>query len=379
MVNSTSPSLSETDVRDTRLRLWCPIPTEHNPLGPEVEERTAAWIRRHRLDSVTSGQDRLAWSVWICRCTSMLYPDAPLERLQLAADFNAWFFAMDDYVDLPGGAGDAAKATVRLAQLVRPVEAPEAAPLDNSPLGVALADLVARLSRCATPSQLARFADSFRRGMLCVAWHRSLLDDGEQHDLNEYATLRLGASFVPPYSALYEIIHGYRLGAKELATPPARALTEMAWLLIGLHNDVHTWAKEETSHTPGINAVTVLARETDGDVQEALARALALSNQVTALFVRLRDHTQEQASDGLRHYLRDLGRLISGNVEYHLHMPHYRRGLKPGHQELLKRIWIDTTPADVAPGPPPALTSIAWWWQQLPETAAPTTRRPSTA
>ncbi|WP_217211778.1 hypothetical protein [Streptomyces sp. AC550_RSS872] len=322
---------------------------------------------------MTSDQDRLDFSVWICRCTSMLYPDAPLEQLQIAADFNAWVFALDDYIDLPGGAGDAAKATVLLAQLVRPAEAPEAAPLDGSPLGVALADLVARLSRCATPSQVARFAESLRRGMLCGAWQRSLLDDGEKHDLNEYATLRLGATFVPAYSALYEIVHGYRLDGEELATAQARALTEMASLLIGLHNDVHTWAKEEASHSPDINAVTVLARETDGDLQEALTRALALSNQIMALFVRLRDHTQEQASDGLRHYLRDLGRFIAGNVEYHVHMPHYRRGLKPGHQDLLEQIWVDTTSADVSPGPPPALTSIAWWWQQLPETAAPTT------
>ncbi|WP_327591569.1 terpene synthase family protein [Streptomyces chartreusis] len=370
MVDSASLSSREANSRDTPLRLWCPIPTEHNPLGPEVEERTAAWIRRHRLDE-TSDQDR-ALSVWICRCTAMFYPDAPLEQLQIASDFNTWVFAFDDYVDLPGGAGDAAKATVRLARLVRLAEAPEAVPLDGSPLGVALADLVARLSRCATSSQLARFAESLRRGMFCWAWERSLLEDGEEHDLNEYATLRLGATFIPAYAALCEIMHGYRLDGEELATPPARALTEMACLLVGLHNDVYSWAKEEASHAPGINAVTVLARETDGDLQEALARALALSNQVMALFVRLRDHTQEQASDGLRHYLRDLGRLIAGTLEFCLHMPHYRRGLKPEHRELLERIWVDTTSADVAPGPPPALASIAWWWQQLPETAAPT-------
>ncbi|WP_369166437.1 hypothetical protein AB5J49_00415 [Streptomyces sp. R28] len=373
MVDGASLSTSEANGRDMRLRLWCPVPTEHNPLGPQVEERTAAWIRRHRLDSETSDQDRLALSVWICRLASMYYTDAPLEQLQITADFNAWVFAMDDYVDLPGGARDAAKATVRLAQLVRPAEAPEAAPLDGSPLGVALADLIVRISRYATSSQLARFAEGFRRGMFCWAWQRSLLDDGEEHDLNEYATLRLGASFIPAYAALGEVVHGYRLDAEELATPPVRALTEMACLLIGLHNDVYSWPKEEASHAPDINAVKVLARETDGDLQEALARALALSNQGMALFVRLKDHTQEQASDGLRHYLRDLGRLIAGSLEYHLHMPHYRRGLKPGHQELLEQIWVDTTSADVAPGPPPALASIAWWWQQLPETAAPTT------
>ncbi|MFJ2603710.1 hypothetical protein ACIO13_01795 [Streptomyces sp. NPDC087425] len=327
---------------------------------------------------MTSDQDRLDCSVWMCRCASMIFPDAPLEQLQIIADFNAWVFAMDDYIDLPGGVGDAVQATVRLARLVRSVEAPEAAPLDGSPLGVALADVVARLSRCATPAQLARFAESFRRGMFCMAWQRSLLDDGEDHDLNEYAALRLGASFVPPYSALFEIVHGYRLDGEELATPPARALTEMTWLLIGLHNDVHTWAKEEASHAPGLSAVTVLARETDGDLREALARALALSNQIMALFVRLRDHTQEQASDGLRLYLRDLGRLIAGNLEYHLHMPHYRRGLEPGHQQLLDQIWVDPTSVDVASGPPPALASIAWWWRQLPETAAPRPRSPST-
>lgn len=372
MVNSASLSSSEANGRDT-LRLWCPIPAEHNPLGPKVEEPTAAWIRRHRLDSETSDQDHMAFTAWTCRCASMFYPDAPLEQLQIAADFMAWVFAVDDYVDLPGGAGDAAKATVRLAQLVRPVEAPEAAPLDGSPLGMALAGLVSRISQCATSSQLARFADGFRRGMFCWAWQRALLDDGEEYDLNEYAALRLGASFVPAFSALCEIVHGYRIDGEELATPPTRALTEMTCWLTGLHNDVYSWAKEEASHSPDTNAVTVLARETDGDLQEALARALALSNQVMALFVRLRDHTQEQASDGLRHYLRDLGRLIAASLEYYLRMPQYRRGLKPGHQELLEQIWVDTTSADVAPGPPPALASIAWWWQQLPETSAPTT------
>ncbi|NEA98912.1 hypothetical protein [Streptomyces sp. SID13726] len=374
MVDGAFLSSREADGRDPRLRLWCPIPAEHNPLGPEVEEGTAAWIRRHRLDVETPDQDRLALSVWICRCTALLCPDAPLEQLQIAAEFNVWVNAMDDHVDLPGGARDAAKATVRLAQLVRPAEAPESAPLDGSPLGAALADVAVRLSRCATSAQLARFAERFRHGMFCWAWQRSLLEDGEEHDLNEYATLRLGATFVPVYAALCEIVHGYRLDGGELATPPVRALTEMTSWLIGLHNDVHSWAKEEASDSPDINAVTVLARETDGDLDEALTRALALSNQVMALFVRLRDHTRAQASDALRLHLRDLGRLIAGALEYHLRMPHYRRGLKPGHRELLDRIWVDTGPADVDPGPPPALASIAWWWQQLPE-ASPCSSR----
>jgi hypothetical protein len=87
-------------------------------------------------------------------------------------------------------------------------------------------------------------------------------------------------------------------------------------------------------------------------------------------FVRLRDHTQEQASDGLRNYLRDLGRLIAACSEYHLYTPQCRRGLKPGRPELLVQIRADTTSVDVAPGPPPALASIASWWQQLPETGS---------
>lgn len=351
------------DEHNSRLRLWCPIPCENNPFANLIEERTTAWIYRHGLGNDAEHRDQLAQRSSIGQCASRWYPDSEVDLAQIGADFLALTFALDDFIDLPHKSGDNVSRIVRLARFTRPAEAPESPPLDDSPLGMALADILGRLSQYATSVQLARFGEACRKMFVGLVWQHSLLADGLSHDLNEYAAMRMATVFGPCYTSLAEILHGYQLGCGELATPAVRALSEMSWWLTGWHNDIYAWAKEAASGAPDINAVAVIASRNGGHIEPAMEEAVALTNQVMALFVTLRAQTQRQASDPLRLYLQDLGRLISGCMEYYKTSSRYREGIESRDSALLEKISLDNCVMQVDPGAPPPISTIAWWWK----------------
>lgn len=361
---SPSPlSPSGRGKQNPRLRLWCPIPYENHPDAQLIEERTSAWIYRHGLGNDAEHRDQLAQRTSSGQCASRWYPDSEVELTQIGADFLAFTIALDDFIDLPHKSGDGVSRIVRLARLTRPAEAPESPPLDDSPLGMALADILGRLSRYATSDQLARFGEACRKMLFGLVWQHSLLADGLGHDLNEYAALRMASVFGPCYTTLAEIMHGYRLDCGELATPTVRALSEMSWWLSGWHNDIYAWAKEAASGAPDIGAVAVIASRNGGHIERAMEEALVLVNQVMALFLTLRAQTQRHASESLRLYLRDLGRYISGCMAYFESSPRYREGVESRDAALLEMIWVDDSEMQVDPGVPPAIPTIAWWWE----------------
>lgn len=359
----TPSSRPDHGEHNSRLRLWCPIPCENNPFADLIEERTTAWIYHQGLGNDAEHRDQLAQRSSIGQCASRWYPDSEVDLAQIGADFLALTFALDDFIDLPHKSGDNVSRIVRLARFTRPAEAPESPPLDDSPLGMALADIFGRLSQYATSVQLARFGEACRKMFVGLVWQNSLLADDLSHDLNEYAAMRMATVFGPCYTALAEILHGYQLDCDELTTPTVRALSEMSWWLTGWHNDIYAWAKEAASGAPDINAVAVIASHNGGYVEHAMAETVALANQVMALFLTLRAQTQRQASDPLRLYLQDLGRYISGCLEYYKTSSRYREGIETRDAALLENIWLDNSEAQVDPDAPPSIPTIAWWWK----------------
>lgn len=80
--------------------LICPFPSATNPHAAVVEERAIEWGRRFKiitdnrvLDACACGQSLLlvAWA----------YPHAPIEALQLIADWNIWLLIWEDRCSSP--------------------------------------------------------------------------------------------------------------------------------------------------------------------------------------------------------------------------------------------------------------------------------------
>ncbi|MFJ1753510.1 hypothetical protein [Kitasatospora sp. NPDC088134] len=358
---------------DPRLpALWCPIPVRTHPQSALIEERTNRWLLDHRIVARDEAHRERLTSYGLGWIASMFFPHADLERAQLGADLIcAWGFPVDDLID--DVRQDSDRLVLRLNNLLRLLDAPSCPPVDDDPLAAAWVEARTRLLRFATPAQIARHTESWRLwffGGTCERAQRSL---GGVPDLNETVAVKLygvGAAVPMTYC---EIAGDYRLDADELALPAVRALGEMMWILCNWDNDIFSLPRDLTNGIGESNLITILARRDGTGVPEAVATALAMRNQVMALFLRLREQVLPQVSEPMRLYLRDVGLHIAAYTEFWHHSCREKLEVDPAHAGLLPEIAVDTAPDAVVLGGPLPVPAIAWWWECLdaPLTAGP--------
>ena len=336
--------------------VWCPIPTEIHPGAAVLDERTAAWLDVHGL-GMDASHDSLLSLAGYGTLAALWYPNLPdLEHGQIAADFCAWISALDDFLDVPGR--PVKEAVGLLNSLLRLLDAPGSPPLDDHPLSLALAELVIRMTRHASPAQLRRFATAVRTYADATIWD---LAGGIAPNLNQYTALRLHLVAGATITGLYEIVHGYRLKDEELAAPRVRALTEMSWLLSAWDNDLYSWPKELHTGVRENNLVALLAGQRGWEWGRAMSEAVHMRNNVMAHFMRLRAQVGEEASVPLRSYLHDLGMFIAGSTLCYRACPRYTHGVDAGDLLATPPVTL-TDPRGAGHGFPLALETVAWWW-----------------
>ncbi|MEU9189185.1 hypothetical protein AB0D14_32515 [Streptomyces sp. NPDC048484] len=334
---------------------------ETHPDSNVVHERAAAWLDRYKL-----GDPQEMARIEVGLMVGMCYPDAALERLQVAADLIYWGFSIDGQVDLPYQAERLRSMYCRQGAVQRLLDAPASPPLDDDPLAVAGADLLARLAVLATPAQLARISSAWRSYWNGELWAMARRADTPPPGLNEAIAIRLTSIGCQVSFAYAEIAHDYRLTDDQLADPAVRALTEMALLLTGWDNDIFSFAKELAHGVAETGLVVQLAHRHNGDLEKALPQAIKWRNRVMALFVALRVQVSRRAPDALCRYLVDLGRMISGFTHWWGTSARYKlQGLDEQHVALLARVTVGPDGNGPDPGPALPIPTIAWWWDQL--------------
>lgn len=340
--------------------LITPIPVRVHPQADLLDRRTSDWARAHRLGLTEQGPDYLA-RVGSGHMAARVFPHAATDHAQTGSDYLGFMFALDDVADILGPRDIGAYAA-RAARLQRLVDAPGSPPLDDDPYAGALADLLDRLARIATPGQLYRLAVGFRAFLFGALWQASSHLDGSALDLNQYTALRIPSFGLRSLLPVLEIVHRYHPDDEELAAPAVRALTEMAGFIGSCDNDIYSWAKDSAVGAAHVNLVGVLSRGSgdDGLAQhEALVEAVALRNHVMALFVRRCAEVSRDASAGLRYYLRDLGGFVAGWSEFHRIS---RRFQQPGKAQLVTAAAPPPTTAAPDASIPLPIPTIAWWW-----------------
>ncbi|WP_172387777.1 hypothetical protein [Streptomyces sp. MNP-20] len=348
---------------EQHLALWNPIAVEIHPEAEQINERANDFVLHHLIGKDDAYRDWLG-RTGFGRLAATWFPYAELERVQLAADLiSGWGFVMDDLIDDPHLPRDA--VTVRLNRLLRLLDAPQCPPLDDDPLALALADARTRLVRYATPTQIRRFAWTWRLWFFGGAWERAQRALGGPQDLGQATALRLYNVGIGTSTSFCEIAGDYHLDSAELTAPAVRALTEMTWILVAWDNDIFSLPKDLTHDVAEANLTLVLARHYDEDPAKALIRAVDLRNQVMALFLRLRDRIRPGASPALALYLRDLGLQIAGYSHFWHTSSREREGVDSRYAELFPHIGVDHEADDRDPGPAPPVPAIAWWWECL--------------
>jgi phomopsene synthease len=340
------------DIELPPMAVYCPIAPAIHPFAPVVEAASAVWLARyHYFGDDADGRALLATKS--AEFAARVSPHAITERLQIASDWDYWGFAFDDHSDGGPFATDAAAFTTYAHRLVRLLEMRGPCLPDADPLTSAVIDISARFASCVSPAQHRRWVQAHRAWLFGVAAQVSATD----LDLNQYLMIRLNNAAGEVVTVTCELVGGYSVPADEYHSPEVQALTEMSRLLAALDNDFQSYAKTVVLQEKNQqNIIGIIARQDHCSVRTAVTRAIALRDRIMCRFLELSSLSRRLDAD-TRRYIRDLGHVVRGNIDWSLTVPRY---VVQG-QEQASTFSIVDTPADCSPHSP-GIPSIDWWW-----------------
>ncbi|MEU7553267.1 hypothetical protein AB0B01_13120 [Streptomyces sp. NPDC044571] len=341
-----------------------------HPKAAELEERSIAWIDSFGL--YPDATER-AWGLATRSAdfTSRIIPYGDVEPMLLFAEWNYWAFATDDWQDSESSATRTASVIDQGTRLFRTLEAPGSGLLPPGPHTAALEDLVTRTRAMLTPVQLRRFTEGVRDWVYGAAAQAAHADQGVMPGLNDFAAMRISVGGTRFLLTWCDAANGIEVPGEVLYSAPVQALTDAAGFIVACDNDLFSYNKDDHHEPREQNLLNVLAQHHGITPAEALPAAYALRDRTVTLFVRLREQLARDAGEQLGRYLVSLGHWIGGDTEYHNLAPRYasprNRNALPVEGASYDITWSDT-PSDpsVEPLPVPAL---AWWWQQLDDSA----------
>ncbi|RFD28632.1 hypothetical protein CER19_13330 [Pseudomonas sp. GL93] len=339
--------------------LHCPIPGAIHPAADQANAQAVQWMETFALCANDTERARLA-RTGCGQLAARIVPEATAERLQIVADFFIWNVAFDDeYCDEgPLGKRPGSLAVV-LSMLLRALETPEAPLFETDRYATAMLDIRRRLDQIAAPWQTRLWVEGMRGWFFAEIWKAGNVAERRMPTLNEYATLRLysGGPLIFPVLAL--IVEDQTVSFAELELRPIRALTEMAATLCTWVSDIVSYEKEKQREEGGHNLINVIEHEHRCTVAQAVCHATALYDEIMRLFLRLKNHVEQQASEGLRQYLVSLAHLVRSSVDWCHTSERYTES----------QLGDATLRQAQAPGPlrtRAMIPSIAWWWHYDP-------------
>ena len=311
-----------------------PFPARLNPHAERARRHTIQWILEKRLltgDSATSEYDALRLE----RLMAYFYPDATGSDLELAADFNAWFFIFDDQFD-----GRLGMHPVAVEQLVgslgRTMRAGSAPHPFDPPLVQSFQDIWLR----ATAGRPDHWRRRFREHWLAyMAAHR-----GEALNRNadrlpapeQFLELRRHSIGVQPCLDFTERCGGYTLPDDLHGSQPLREMREITADVVIFVNDIVSLVKELAVGDVN-NSVVVLREQKGCTLEEAVEFTATLANERTARFTALvaslpRTLGERRVPADVRwhvdHYVEGMAHLMAGNLAWSLATSRYdERGI----------------------------------------------------
>src|SRR5579859_4464594 len=168
---------------------------------PAAEAGTLAWADRFGLLTDPATRRRLV-GTRSARLAGRVGPRATLRGLLLNTDWQTWLFLFDDAFCDESEAGGRPAAVIGVAAQVLTVvetgQAPARVAEQVRPFLASLANLRARLTRLATPGQLARFTAEVTGYLLALTWESAHREAAAPADLTEYRVMRRHSGAVYP-------------------------------------------------------------------------------------------------------------------------------------------------------------------------------------
>ncbi|MGC9041433.1 MAG: (+)-T-muurolol synthase [Roseiflexus sp.] len=321
--------------QDYRARLVYPFSGAISPHADMVDQATLAWAEMFGLltDSLRHKSRRLQYGLLAARA----YPRADREMLQIAADWIAWLFFMDDQCDESGIGRDLQRMIALHERFLAILDGatPEA---HDCALTYALADLRRRLALCAPDNWLRRFSEHVRLYFTANRWETVNRQHGATPNVATYCAARLFSGAVYACFDLIELAEQIELPFYARHHIIVQQLEQAANNIICWCNDVLSYPKE-MQHGDRHNLVLVIQGEHQCSLPEAIDRALDLHAREVATFVRKRTcvpYFDTAVNTALEKYVTGLQFWICANRDWSLTATRYAPTHKP--QEMVMAV-----------------------------------------
>jgi Terpene synthase family 2, C-terminal metal binding len=360
--------------------LYCPLPSAIHPDAAAIAQSSMDWLAALGLFEREGLRDRMV-RTHAAEWASRIAPFGERRRLQIVSDWTHLGFAIDDcrfdagpLVDQP------ADLIPSMMGLMPHLDHPEA-PTGDDLFARGLRDLSVRARACAPAAVVRNWVEGNMEWFFAVACLTSYRAAGTMPSLAAYVDLGPRDRAMKLTGSLIELAEGTFLPHDERESPPVRAVTQAANLLVTIGNDLFSFAKEAEHGVLESNIVGVIGHEDGCEPEQAVRKAVALHDQIMCRYLTLRRRIGSTAGEELLCHLSQLDHLIRGNLEWSLRVPRYRHpaGSRPPGPPFAR------TPSDTTATAPP-IPAIAWWWDEpepppsfaievLPEWPRPRTSR----
>jgi len=302
--------------------LYCPFPTQLNPLVAQADEHTAQWVQQ--FDLVRSAEvwqhyreQRFTWMV------ARMFPDAGLEELCIAADLNTLLFVLDDQYDEATAATEAVRKKENfelfLEQVRSILEDHQRKTLSqHGPALAAISDFWERICRLSSPRWQARFAESMKRAFVANLWRIELVKQNRLPAVEEYMRFRQqfgGANF---FADLVEVMEGISLPDEVIWHGTVQTLITLCSDTICYANDLFSYRKE-LQQGDEMNLVMLLKHHEGLSLEDAVFKATRIHDDKVQQFVRLSRQLPSFSAGVNRELVRFVNALavmMRGNIDW---------------------------------------------------------------
>ncbi|WP_323748973.1 isoafricanol synthase [Streptomyces sp. PR69] len=340
-----SAACSDPTRRTSAVRL--PFPARFSPHAERARRHTLQWVQGIGLltgDAAAAEYDSLRLE----RLMAYFYPDATAADLELAADFNAWFFIFDDQFD--GWLGKRPTAVEGLVRTLAGTMTGDGVPRQydgRSPWGTrqshipsaeGVRPLVAAFHDIWRRCTDGRPADWQRRFRAHWTAYMAAYRAEAQHrnaerlpSLERFLEVRRDSIGVQPCLDFTERCGGYSLPDELYGMAPLPEMREITADVVIFVNDIVSLSKELAAGDVN-NSVIIHAAQQGCTPEESIAHIAALATARAARFAQLaaslakrlsRRRVPAEVRGHIAHYVEGMEHLMAGNLAWSLATSRY--------------------------------------------------------
>lgn len=293
-----------------------PFSASCHPEVDVIEHRTSQWARRLRLATDDRALSRIE-AANVAYLAAWVFPSANVQTLQLASDFTAVLFLLDDAYDegkLSADPQSVAKLNERyLGELFGYVEAD----LDD-PLTRGLLDIRDRIRECHPHFFLNRWLSHFQYYYEANLWEAKNRERRRVPGIDEYIMMRRYSGAVYPYCDLIELLLEHPLPLEVVQHPLLQNVREICNDILCWTNDYFSLEKELRSGE--VHNLIVVLRDNAGlTLEQAIAQLRRMHDARVAEYQDVKEKVLSSwSTSGIRQYLAATDAMIAGHQRWAL-------------------------------------------------------------